>query len=446
MRISTSQIYAASMLGMEQNQSQVLKLQNQIASGRRILTPADDPVAAARALEVTQARDVAAQYARNQSDASSRLGLIDGQLTALTDLLQSVRSRTVQAANTVLSDSDRVAIATELQARLDEMLGIANSRSAEGDYLFSGYQGTTVPFARTAAPSAATSSAVTYFGDDGERLLQVGSSQQIASSIAGSELFMDIPDGNGTFSTATGGNVAAVPNQGTGVIDAGSLLDRQKWQSALNNDTLWQGSSQRELQIRFSSVAGVRSYQLFDASTNAPPAAPLAPRAIGPLQTYTSGQAIPVVNSTTTPPTDFGVQVVIDGSPADGDTFIVKPSTTKSMFQTVQEMIDLLRSPVDSNAARTAFSGQMQAHLNNLDQALANVGGVQAGVGGRLQSLDGLSNNSSALDIQYQQSLSGLQDLDYAQAITDFNKQQTSLEAAQKSFVQIAGLSLFKYL
>ena len=137
---------------------------------------------------------------------------------------------------------------------------------------------------------------------------------------------------------------------------------------------------------------------------------------------------------------------MIDGSPADGDTFLVKPSSNKSMFQTVQEMIDLLRSPVDSSTARTAFSGQMQAHLNNLDQALANVGRLQAGVGGRLQSLDGLGSNSSALDIQYQQRLSGLQDLDYAQAISDFNRQQTSLEAAQKSFVQITGLSLFKYL
>ena len=446
MRISTTQIYAAGLVGMEQNQSQVLKLQNRIASGRRILTPADDPVAAARVLEVTQTKDVAAEYARNQGDASNRLGMIDDQLTALTDLLQSVRSRTVQAANTVLSDSDRVAIATELQARLDEMLGIANSRSAEGDYLFSGYQGTAIPFVRTAASSTSTSSSVAYFGDDGERLLQVSPSQQLAANIAGSDLFMNVREGYGNFSTAAGGNGPGLPNQGTGMIDAGSLLDRQKWQGALNNDSLWQGSSQREVQIRFSSVAGVSSYQLFDASTNAPPAAPLAPRAIGPVQSFTPGQTIPVVNSTTTPPTDFGAQVVIDGSPVDGDTFIVKPSANKSMFQTVQEMLDLLRSPVDSGTARTAFSVQMQAHLNNLDQALANVGRVQATVGARLQVLDGLSSSSSALDVQYQQTLSGLQDLDYAQAISDFTRQQTSLEAAQKSFVQIAGLSLFKYL
>jgi flagellar hook-associated protein 3 FlgL len=71
---------------------------------------------------------------------------------------------------------------------------------------------------------------------------------------------------------------------------------------------------------------------------------------------------------------------------------------------------------------------------------------VQASVGARLQALDGLSSNSAAVDILHQQSLSALQDLDYAQALSDFTRQQLSLEAAQKSFVTISGLSLFSYL
>ena len=100
MRISTSQIYGTGVSGIERNQSQVVKLQNQIASGRRMLTPADDPVAAARALGITQAKEVESGYAQNQRDANDRLGLVDGQLSALTDLLQSVRDRAVQVGNT----------------------------------------------------------------------------------------------------------------------------------------------------------------------------------------------------------------------------------------------------------------------------------------------------------------------------------------------------------
>jgi len=63
-----------------------------------------------------------------------------------------------------------------------------------------------------------------------------------------------------------------------------------------------------------------------------------------------------------------------------------------------------------------------------------------------MREVDSLSSASSDLQIQYSATLSGLQDLDYARALSDFSKQQLSLEAAQKSFVQISGLSLFKYL
>lgn len=446
MRISTNQIYSAGVRSIQRNQEQLAKLQNQISSDRRMLTPADDPVASARALTITQAKGLTAQYLENQRDASDRLGLVDSQLTSLTDLLQSARSRVVQASNTILGDSDRQAIAAELAARFDEMLGIANSRNAQGDYLFAGYQSETTPFARSAAVSPASSS-VSYFGDDGQQLLQVAASQQMATSVAGSELFMNVPEGNGTFAMTAGRTVTGSPNLGSGLIDSGSVLDQAMWRNALNTFP-WQGTENRGLQIRFSSVAGVSQYQLFDTSTPAPPAAALPPVAVSDPQPFTPGMAVRL--ATTAPPaavaTDFGAQVVISGSPADDDAFTIKPSINKSVFQTMQEIIDLLRSPLASSTARTAFSGDLAAHLTNLDQALGNVSRVQSSVGARLQELEALSNNASAVDIQYQQMLSDLQDLDYAQAISDFTRQQVALEAAQKSFVAISGLSLFKYI
>lgn len=433
MRISTSQIYGSGALGIERNQSQLVKLQNQISSGRRMLTPADDPIAAAKALTVSQSQEVAAQYARNQGDASDRLGLVDSQLSALTDLLQSVRERAVQAGNTVLADSDRQAIASQLEVRLEEMLGIANGRSAEGDYLFSGYQGNTQPFVRSPAALPGTLS-VSYLGDDGERLLQVSASRQMAVNVTGSDLLMNVRQGNGSFSATASGN-GGTSNQGSGVIEAGSVLDQQKWQSALNGFP-WNGPSNRELQLQFLAP-GI--YRLFDMST------PGGPTDVsGADIPFTPGQAIPLV--TTVPAADFGVQVVINGAPAAGDTFAVTPSTNKSVFQTMQDLIDLLHAPIGSPAARTAFSGQLAGHLTNLDQAMANVSRVHSGVGARMQELDALSSNAAAVDIQYQQTLSELQDLDYVKAISDFTRQQVSLEAAQKSFVQITGLSLFNYI
>lgn len=432
MRISTSQIYDAGTVNIQRNQSALYKLQNQLSSGRRVLTPEDDPVAAAQALLVTQSRDVTAQHLENQGNAGSQLGLVDSQLSTLTNLLQNVRERVVQAGNATLSTSDRASIATELESRLGEMLGIANSQNGSGDFLFSGYQGATLPFAIDASVAAvppAATSPVGYFGDDGERLLQVSSSRQMAVNVAGSDVFMNARNGNGTFVAATGGNLGGGINQGAATTDAGSVLDPQKWALAVNNPLAGQ-----PLEIRFTVAAGVTTYGIYD---------PVSAVTSGPLA-FTPGQAIPLVTSAGV---DFGSQVVVQGAPAHDDRFTVTPSSSQNLFQTMQSLIGILRTPVGSTTyTNTEFTNALGGQLANLDQAFDNVGRVQATVGTRLRELDALTDTSSDLNIQYQQNLSKLQDLDYAKAISEFTQQQVQLEAAQKSFVQISGLSLFNFI
>jgi flagellar hook-associated protein 3 FlgL len=433
MRISTSQIYESGTVNIQRNQSALYKLQNQLSTGRRVLTPEDDPVAAAQALLVTQSREVTAQHMENQGNADSQLGLVDSQLSSLGDLLQHVREKVIQAGNTAtLSNTDRQAIATELEARLSEMLGIANTQNGTGEFLFSGYQGGTRPFAIDASVAAlppASTSPVGYFGDDGERLLQVSSSRQMAVNVAGSEVFMQAKNGNGTFAVATGGNLGGGNNQGTAISDAGSVLDPQKWALAVNNPLAGQ-----PLEIRFSVVAGVTTYGVYD---------PVSAVTTGPLA-FTPGQAIPLLTSAGV---DFGSQLVVQGAPANDDTFSVTPSSNQSLFQTMQNLIGILRSPVGSATySTTEYTNALGGQLTNLDQAFGNISRVQASVGTRMRELDSLGDTSSDLNVQHQQTLSKLQDLDYAKAISEYTQQQVQLEAAQKSFVQISGLSLFNYL
>jgi flagellar hook-associated protein 3 FlgL len=531
MRISTSQIYDAGVLGIQRNLSDLYKLQNQLSSGRRVLTPEDDPVAAAEALLVTQTQGVNAQQISNQGNATSQLGLVDSQLSSLTDLLQNVREKVVQAGNTTLNASDRASIATELDANLNAILGIANSKNGSGDYLFSGYRGATVPFAINASLSVvapASTAPVGYFGDDGERLLQVSSSRQMAVNVAGSDVFMNAKAGNGTFATATGGNVGVslgIGNTGTATADAGAVLNRAQWDAALKN-----AAAGQPLEIRFVDVAGVMNYGVYDpvgglsaltpytspatiplqtaggvnfaaqvvvsgvpangdkltiqpsanhgtatvnagsvldpqkwalAVNNAAAGQPLEIRfvnvagvlnygvydpvgGLSALRPYTNGQAISLQ---TAGGVDFGSQVVVNGQPTAGDTFTINASSTQSLFQTMQNLIGVLRAPVGkSTYSTTEYANAIAGQLTNLDQAFDNVSRVQASVGTRMRELDSLGSASSDLDVQYQASLSKLQDLDYAKAISDFTMQNTNLQAAQKSFVQISGLSLFNYL
>jgi len=448
MRISTNQIYDAGTLNIQQSQSSLYKLQNQLSTGRRVLTPQDDPVAAAQALVVTQSMEVNQQHINNQGQAKSQLGLLDSQLSSLVGALQNVRDRVVQAGNTTLSKSDRESIASELEARLGEMLGIANSENGTGEYLFSGYSGNVRPFVvdGSSLPVApATTAPVGYFGDSGERLLQVSTSRQMAVSVPGNDLFQNINNGNGTFVTSTGGNLAvngAPPpafnstgnNQGTALIDQGSVLDPGLWNSAGNPG---------KFLIRFSVTGGATTYQIYDNTT---PATPVALLAL-PLPSYTPGQAIKLEKTTTLPATDYGASIMVAGQPKDGDSFTVASSTDQSVFKTMQNLLGILHSSVGASTyTTTQFSNELAAELTNLDQALNNVSRVQAAVGTRLQEIDSLDNSSSDVDIQYQSTLSNLQEIDWVKTISDFTKQKTNLEAAQKSFAQVSGISLFQYL
>ena len=71
---------------------------------------------------------------------------------------------------------------------------------------------------------------------------------------------------------------------------------------------------------------------------------------------------------------------------------------------------------------------------------------MRALLGTRLNELDALQSAGENIGLQYKQTLSQLQDVDYNKAISDLTQQKTSLEAAQKSFLAVSGLSLFNYM
>ena len=127
MRISTSTIYQQGAARISDVQSNLVKTQQQLSTGRRMLTPADDPVAAARALDVTQSQSVNAQYATNRQAAVSSLTAVDSTLASVTSVLQDAKTLTINAGNGSLSNSDRSSLATQLSSDLDQLLGLANS-------------------------------------------------------------------------------------------------------------------------------------------------------------------------------------------------------------------------------------------------------------------------------------------------------------------------------
>lgn len=677
MRVSSNTLFDSNVAAMTQQQARLLQTQQQIATGRKILTASDNPVAAARALEVTQSDAMNTQYATNRGAARHTLSLAESTLQGVTSLLQDVKTATVNAGSGVMNSSDRRTMATELSGRLQELLGLANSTDGTGNYLFAGFQSKAQPFVNTAAGMA-------YFGDDGQRNVQVSATRQMPSSGNGADIFMRIRSGNGSLlaqasAANTGGGIvstavvsdpalltgdsytisyngpaaAASPgNAGTGVIGAPTVVDAAAvtgldYKVAFNTIATQAAAGNTGTIATPATVltpasvtghnysitnTGVGTYTVQDLTLGAPvapvvtPGAPdtvafdgiqvaitgalatevfnvLAPtynvtelpagrntQAITSLdftvpgtfvvdaagdndlvtltgvyaneaavvakiqadldvdaagaftvtskgtvvaanfsvtiervstgaasaavavsaadagatangiansagtaggasvltnQPYVSGQAfsfaglqfniqgIPnptdsftvsspgytVTNNTTlatTPatgrtlyvanqPANFsfdGIRLDIQGAPVNGDTFTVSPSTNESIFKTISDLIAALNAPV----VGASLTNSLNRGLNHLDNALNNVLTTRSSLGLRLNEIDALQAAGDDLGLQYKQTLSELQDVDYNQAISDLVRQQTNLQAAQQTFSKVAGLSLFNYI
>jgi flagellar hook-associated protein 3 FlgL len=172
----------------------------------------------------------------------------------------------------------------------------------------------------------------------------------------------------------------------------------------------------------------------------------LPPTAATGQRVYQSGQPIILKNQGIEPAFDFGGSVLITGAPADNDRFSIVPSSSQSVFATLAHLIGALEAPAGTPAANAKLGSEIGFALTNLDQSTDNILRVRAQVGSRMNEIESLGNLNEDLDLQYQQTLSDLQDLDYARAISDLTRKQTDLQAAQQSFVKISQLSLFNYL
>ncbi len=435
MRISTNTVYESGLIGILQRQQEQLKLQQQVTTGRRVLTPSDDPIAAAAALEITQAKGLQQQYQTNIESARTALTQEEQALGDVTRLLQDVRVVAVNAGNAVLRNEDRSILATELQGRYQELLGIANRTDGNGQYLFSGYKGSTQPF------SELSSGVVTYSGDEGQRLMQIGASRRMPVSDSGSTIFQAVREGNKTFAT-----VAATGNTGTGVISGSTVTNPLGWNGVGNS---------RNFSISFhvnSSVTPmVTTYDIIDNVNNVSKLTGVAPAAGPHLRSYVPDAAINL--KTVAPPDtnatafDYGAQVMLNGAPANGDSFTVRASATRDVFAIINDLITALRTGQSGSAvSATEYQNRLNTTLANIDNALDNVLTVRTTTGIRLAGLDSAQGFAEEAVLNHEQNLSQLQDLDYARALSNLAEEQAYLEAAQKSFIKITSLRLFDFI
>lgn len=399
MRISTGQIYQQGLLSMQNRQAELQRTELQLGSGLRIMKPSDDPSGAVKVLNLNANIDVLDQFDRNVAVSESALSFSESVIDKATTVIQRVRELAIQGNNSTTSAADRTSIANEIYTRLDELVGLANTRDANGEYIFGGNRTGSPPFVNSGGN-------VAYVGDQGERRIMVGENTPVTIRDSGDRLFQSIPGGDGRV------QVSLDPaNTGTLLVEDYGVYGAYNKQPATIN-----------------FIAGSpMTYNVVDNAT---------PPNIVSSGTYAAGTSIDV----------GGAQVTFSGTPAAGDSVTVGPAQNQSLFTTVKQIADTLATPANGASGNARFHNDMAAGIAGLDQGLNRANDVRAGIGARLNNVQSINEINQDFKLQLETVLSDTQDLDYAEAITRFNQQLTALQAAQQAFVKTSGLSLFQYL
>lgn len=556
MRISSIQAFNNGVSGLGRNYSNLIRTQEQISSGNRILTPADDPVASVRLLQLEQQQAILGQYKENLTAAKNSLTQEETTITSVVNVLQRIRELAVQAGGGALSADDRKSIAKELSEREGELLNLMNSRNARGEYLFSGFLGKTEPFLRN--PDGTYS----YQGDEGQRSLQVAGSSNVAINDNGKRLFEDVSNANRIIN-ALGVNNPALPTPplpATNIpalpaadqrvfMSPGLVQDNQAFNSNFRAGEPYSLAFVSGTEFRIYDNAGA------DVTSEVPGGGLIAPSVSGGntinfrgmrfqldvvlqpgdneldldnLLADTATAGTPGINTHSftlqSAPTDFAVnrsstnnsaaivapagisnqatfdsqfptsgvvlrftddtnyevysQPVGPGSPvlatgtvtgpypatfsvfgadftlsapaavAGGDEFGVQPQfqEQRSILNTISRLRQALESSPTSPAGNLGVRNEVAIALTNLDSGMGKVLEVQTEIGARMNLIETTEVDNEDVTLVNKSVQADLRELDYAEALSRLSFQTIVLEAAQQSYVKIAGLNLFNQL
>ncbi|MFT6986849.1 MAG: flagellar hook-associated protein 3 FlgL [Psychromonas sp.] len=502
MRISTQMFYQRSTENVMSQQTKLSQQNQYMSAAKRVLTGSDDPVAISTIQRLKQDISLGEQLIKNGEMAETANSLEETALAQTTNILQRVRELMVSAGNGTYNDQNREAVAKQLGGLREELMGVANTKDGNSQYIFAGYQVDTQPFQENEF------GAIDYHGDGGERDYKVGSSVLVQGNNSGSSVFTDIKEGNGTFVAE-----ANLNNGGSGVIDAASVIDSDAAtvfsdqdytismsESVPAGDSEYSVYGLKEVAVTGSANVKISKIDLTDPNIgNVNPAGtyPAASSDVnveffatgtpGEFEVQINGQSsLPAIydtaNTQSQEVTIDGISVEVDGLPnagdqygltkyvsptlytegqsiefngiktalkgnvAEFDSFTLAQSGSKDIFSTIQDSIDALRIPGEDGAAKAQREMRLDMGRQQVDNAMSNVTGIRTSVGTRLQTVANQKESNLDFNLASKKTLSNLEDLDMAAAISEFSMQSSILEITQKTFVQMQNMSLFKLI
>ena len=499
MRVSTQAFFQRNTTSILESQARTSNLNVHLTEGKRVLHGADDPVAAASIQRLKQTISVNEQYVKNIEVADAANAQEESTLGQMVNILQRVRELLVSAGDGIYSLENLDTVAQELEELKEELVGLGNTRDGNSEYIFAGYDVDSQPF------QVNEFGTVEFFGGKGVRELQVGSGVDAAINDSGFDLMMNLSNGNGSFNSTIGANNtgSGVIEQGV-VFDpsVASTFQGEEYSIHMTDPGGGQPTQYSVYSIEAATVAGNATVKLAGVDLNDPAIANVNPATVYPnagssiniafFGTPTPGEFEVQINGQTslpaiydanvataqlmsvdgmtievegtpvptdsyqvnkyTAPTQYyqdqsiefnGVRTKLKGEPLDNDVFTLSPSSNTDIFSTIQSAIDALRIPGNTDTQEALRLTQLNMAQLELDTGLANIVNTRSRVGARMQTLINQTSISEEFKLVSQSAMSKLEDLDMAQAISDLQLEQTSLEVAQQTFVQLQRLNLF---
>lgn len=246
MRISTTQFYEISTQNYQRSYANVLKTGEEVSSGVKLNTASDDPVGAARVLQLSQQNSMLTQYKSNINVINTNIANSETALTSIGSAIQAARELIIKAGNGSYTDSDRVSTAGELKQLQSQILGLMNTQDSNGQYIFSGTKSSTPPY------SMNSDGTYTYNGDQTTIDLAVGDGLKLPSNVTGFEAFEKAVN-----TTRVSSTVSAGPNDGKVGLTSGLVKSTSAY-----NDNFQSGEPYT---LTFTSGS---TFQIFDSAGN----------------------------------------------------------------------------------------------------------------------------------------------------------------------------------
>lgn len=404
MRITTPTYFRTALNGIEQQQSDVSKLTQELATGKKVNSPSDNPTAFANAQRLQSHVQSLNQYATDNANLKNQLGLGSQTLNQSLTVLNSVRSVALQAANGTANSQNRAALAKQVESAKTQLLGLANTKAGNGAYLFGGSRGQAAPFFKK------PNGTVEYRGDGAAQQTHTAQNQSVNSLLTGS-VFAETYNGNGYANiTAASGNTGNATANLNGITNQGAATTFRE--------------SGTPYKISFKTVSGNMNYFVKQGGTTVTSGA------------YQKGMSLNL----------SGISVKLNGSPNTGDSFTLGRSQHQSVFKTLDNLISALKKPVNTAAENAKNTQRINSVLSSLKQSQTHVLSLQSTVGVAMRSINDTNNTNATQKNNDQSAISSAIDANVPKVLTALDQHKQSLISAMGAFGKLSKLSLFNYI